>query len=222
MQPTYLPWPGYFNLISKSDIFVFLDDAQFQKNSWHNRNRILVNKKPHWITVPVEHKSLDQRINGTKIINSQPWRKKHCKLIEQTYCKHLFSKDILGLTEILEREFFENLSDLNIRLILWFLKKLDISTETCLSSNLGIIGKRTQRIIKILDYFKADTYLSPIGASEYLNSDGFSKLTKIKLEIQKFNSIPYDQNINKNFESHLSVVDLVAYKGWESTKVFLD
>ena len=67
MQPTYLPWPGYFNLISKADVFVFLDDAQFQKNSWHNRNRILVENKPHWITVPVKHKSLDQKINETEI-----------------------------------------------------------------------------------------------------------------------------------------------------------
>ena len=76
MQPTYLPWPGYFNLILKSDSFIFLDDAQFQKNSWHNRNRILVSQKPHWITVPVKHNSLDQKISETKIVSSHSWAKK--------------------------------------------------------------------------------------------------------------------------------------------------
>ena len=221
MQPTYLPWPGYFNLISKSDVFIFLDDVQFQKNSWHNRNRILVKNKPHWITIPVEHKSLNQKINETKIANTQAWYNKHCKLIQQTYCKHPFSEDILGITDIIGEEDFKNLSNLNIRLISWFLEKLNITTKIYLSSNIGIIGTRTQRIVRILDYLKADTYLSPIGASEYLKSDGFSELTTKKLEFQEFNSVPYFQYKNKNFESFLSIVDLVANIGWESTKKYL-
>jgi hypothetical protein len=81
MQPTYLPWAGYFNLISQSDVFVFLDDAQFQKNSWHNRNRILVNHLPHWITLPVRHAALCQTIRQTELDDSKNWRRKHIKLL---------------------------------------------------------------------------------------------------------------------------------------------
>ena len=62
MQPTFLPWAGYFNLIAEVDTFVFLDDAQLQKNSWHNRNQILLNHKKHWISVPVKRSNLGQTI----------------------------------------------------------------------------------------------------------------------------------------------------------------
>tara|TARA_Y100001970_G_scaffold285717_1_gene406159 strand:+ start:1252 stop:1923 length:672 start_codon:yes stop_codon:yes gene_type:complete len=221
MQPTYLPWPGYFNLILKSDAFIFLDDSQFQKNSWHNRNRILVQKKPHWITVPVEHKTLVQKINETKIANNRIWGKKHCKLIQQSYCKHPFSNEILDIINLIDNQNFSSLSDLNTRLILWFLEKLKITTKIYFSSKLGIVGKRTQRIINFLEYLDADTYLSPIGASEYLKSDGFSDLTTRKLEFQEFTSVPYAQHNNKGFHPFLSIVDLVANIGWESTKTYL-
>ena len=53
MQPTYLPWSGYFSMIKNADIFVFLDDVQFDKRSWQQRNRILLNKKETFLTVPV-------------------------------------------------------------------------------------------------------------------------------------------------------------------------
>ena len=75
MQPTYLPWAGYFNLIAQVDVFVFLDDAQFQKNSWHNRNRILLNHGTHWITVPVNRKALSQTINKSSVDEKQNWKK---------------------------------------------------------------------------------------------------------------------------------------------------
>ena len=57
MQPTYLPWSGYFNLIANVKDFVFLDDVQFSKSSWHNRNRINEFGDVKWITVPVSHAS---------------------------------------------------------------------------------------------------------------------------------------------------------------------
>jgi hypothetical protein len=222
MQPTYLPWAGYFNLISQADVFVFLDDAQFQKNSWHNRNRVLVNRAPHWISVPVKHNFLGQKINETEIVKTQPWRKKHSKLLQQTYCKHPFSDDILGITNIIEQEDFKNLAELNIRLLLWFIEKLNIKTKTYLSSQIDIDGKRTERIIRILDHLLADTYLSPKGSTEYLEEDGFSDLTETNIVFQNYNSAPYMQCGSNDFESHLSIVDVVANIGWKSTKQYIE
>ena len=77
MQPTYLPWAGYFNLISSSDFFVFLDDVQFSKQSWQNRNRILIGDKMHWLTVPVLRENLKDKIYKIKIDDTRNWRKKH-------------------------------------------------------------------------------------------------------------------------------------------------
>ena len=56
MQPTFLPWLGYFQLINSVDKFVFLDDVQYSKGSWHNRNQILLSGKKQWITIPIKKK----------------------------------------------------------------------------------------------------------------------------------------------------------------------
>ena len=221
MQPSYLPWAGYFNLVAQVDVFVFLDDAQFQKNSWHNRNRILVNQTPHWLTAPVNRKSLSQTINKSLFDDKQNWKQKHVKLLRQTYSKHPFSDEILPVCDIIENYDFQNLSDLNICLIKWVMKKLKIKTECFLSSELNILGKRTDRIIKILQKLNADIYLSPQGSAEYLDLDGFSDKTSVKLTFQSFEPKLYKQFRQDKFESHLSIIDVVANLGWKNTKKYI-
>ena len=221
MQPSYLPWAGFFNLISRSDIFVFLDDAQFQKNSWHNRNRILLNGSPHWISVPVKQGKLANKINETNIVETQPWRKKHSRQLQQTYNKHPFAKDIFGLSVILEEEPESSLAELNIHLITHLLKILKISTPVVFSSQMGITGERTTRLIDLLEELNADTYLSPIGAMEYLEKDNFSTRTTINLEYQKFEPAVYSQFKNDGFVSHLSIVDVIANLGLESSSKYI-
>jgi len=221
MQPSYLPWAGYFNLIAKSDIFVFLDDAQFQKNSWHNRNRLLVNHSPHWITVPVRRKLLAQSIKETEIDTTQQWCKKHCKLIEQVYSKHPFAKDVLDICSVIEQDKIKNLAELNINLIKWILGKLNIQTKIFVSSNFGVEGKRTTRLIVLLEKLQSDCYLSPKGAMEYLEEDGFAGQTDINLVYQEFNPAPYTHHNHQPFESHLSIIDVVANLGWETAKHYI-
>jgi hypothetical protein len=221
MQPTYLPWAGYLNLISQADIFVFLDDVQFQKNSWHNRNRLLVNKKPHWLTVPVRHKALEQTIKETEIDATKPWRKKHSKLLQQTYSKHPFAEEMLCICSEIEKGGVTHLAELNVNLILWLLEKLDIKTEVLVSSDLDIEGKRTTRLIEVLHKLQVDSYLSPGGAMEYLKEDDFSGHTSIELKFQEFDPLPYQQKKQDVFESHLSILDVVANIGWEGTKRYI-
>lgn len=221
MQPSYLPWAGYFNLISGSNLFVFLDDAQLQKNSWHNRNRILVNRSPFWITVPVKRKSLSQSINGSMIDKSKNWNQKHIKLLHHTYSKHPFSKEALEVCSVLEQGDFINLADLNIRLIKWFMHKLDIRTKIYLSSELSIEGNRTERLVDILEDLKAKQYLSPVGAAEYLNLDGFEEQTEIALKFQDYSPKPYPQSRQDDFVSHLSIVDVVANIGWKAARQYI-
>ena len=79
MQPHFLPWIGYFNLIAQSEKFIFLDDAQFSKNNWHNRNRILNNNLPLWISVPIKSGNLKKKINETEIVSDDRWKTKMVK-----------------------------------------------------------------------------------------------------------------------------------------------
>jgi hypothetical protein len=221
MQPSYLPWAGYFNLISEADVFVFLDDAQLQKNSWHNRNRLLVNHLPHWITVPVKRATLKQKINNSMLADDKNWKQKHIKLLKHTYAKHSYFCDILELCNMLDQGNFDNLADLNIQLIKWFLQKLDLTSKLYLSSELAIEGKRTERIIGILEKLEAKTYLSPQGAGEYLDLDDFINQTKIKLSYQEFKPPKYKQYRHDDYQSHLSIVDVVANIGWDEAKQYI-
>ncbi len=212
MQPTYLPWTGYFNLISKVDTFVFLDDAQFQKGSWHNRNQINNNGSMQWITVPVKHERLKQKINET-LFSGEIWRTKHIKMIEQTYGRHDHMSDIASILEALESDQSDNLADLNINIIKMISKKLSIKTKFLKSSDLGIDGKRSDRLAEILAHIGATEYLSPVGAKQYLEEDLFEETSEVKLTFQDFHPQPYLQKNMNIFLSHLSILDLIANVG---------
>jgi hypothetical protein len=221
MQPTYLPWSGYFNLILKSDHFIFLDDAQYRKNYWHNRNRIILNGEPHWITVPVRKVSLSQSINDTLFDDKQNWRSKHIRLISQNYAKHPFAADLSELFSIIEDKSLVSLGDLSIAIILWACEKLNLNAQIHRASQLGIKGQRTNRIVSILAHFNAHEYLSPIGASEYLSQDEFIKQTSSRLTFQNFTPKKYPQLKSNNFISHLSFIDALANIGWDELKNYI-
>jgi len=221
MQPTYFPWAGYFNLIAKSDFFIFLDDAQFQKNSWHNRNRLLVNQKVHWLTVPVRHKALGQSIKDTEVDLTQHWRTKHSKLLKNNYSRHPFSKEVLDICNLIEMDDSEYLAELNIKLISWLLKKLNINTQILLSSAMDVKGKRTTRLIDLIKQLPVDCYLSPKGSAAYLEEDSFNDRSDVNLIYQEYSPEPYLQYRHKIFESHLSIIDVVANIGFSETSQYI-
>ena len=99
MQPTYLPWLGYFDLIRQSDIFVFLNDVQFSKQSWQVKNRIKNLNKKLMITIPVKKSSLSTKIDMVLIDNTKNWKKKHLKSIYLAYKKSEFFDEIYPIIE---------------------------------------------------------------------------------------------------------------------------
>ena len=85
-QVHYLPWLGYLDKIDRSDIFVLLDDVQYEKREWQNRNRIRTSKGWQWLTVPV-HAHLSDRMMEVRIVAESSWRKDHVKSLEWNYSK---------------------------------------------------------------------------------------------------------------------------------------
>lgn len=85
-QPAYLPWLGYFDRIARSDKFVYLDNVQFERNSFINRNRIKTANGPIWLTIPVRLKEhFNKTIADIEIDARQNWKRKHLRSIEQNY-----------------------------------------------------------------------------------------------------------------------------------------
>ena len=147
MQPTFLPWPAYFALINHVDEFIFLDNVQFDKRSWQQRNFIISNNKKTLLTVPVASKSkFNQLINEVEIDQSSQYIKKHLRTIEMSYSKtEFYKKNIEDIFEIYKKN-FKYLIDLNLTLIKLFLKKMKIDTKIISASELNIKEKKENLI----------------------------------------------------------------------------
>jgi hypothetical protein len=221
MQPTFFPWSGYFNLIYNSNIFVFLNDAQYSKGSWHSRNFIIANDTKYLLTVPTKKSSLSTTIMDKLIDNTSSWQKKHVKIIMQSYSNHPFIDDLAQLVEFFEKLEFQNLSELNIELIKFISKKLNLTTNFVNSNKFNLIDERTTKIIQILNKINATEYLSPAGSKKYLKEDRFEDLTKIKLLFSSYRSIKYKQKNQNKFIDNLSIIDVIANLGWINTETYV-
>ncbi|QTA79487.1 WbqC-like domain-containing protein [Desulfonema limicola] len=93
-QPQYLPWLGYFDKMDKADVFCYLDNVQFKKNEWQNRNRIKTSKGWQWITMPVCYR-FPQKINEVEINNNVKWQRKHLQALITNYSKSPFFEKFL-------------------------------------------------------------------------------------------------------------------------------
>ena len=217
MQPHYFPWSGYFNLMSKVETYVFLDNVQFSKNSWQSRNQIIINDQKKWIMIPLKKSPLNTNIKDKLIDYSKKWQSKIFKTIIQNYKNYPFIKDLEELMVFSTNIKLLNLSDYNIEILKFLSFKLNIKVEFIKSSDLNVKKERTQKVVEILEKVKATEYLSPIGAKEYLHKDGFNEITKIKLLFNDYKNKPYNQKDSKNFVPNLSIIDLIANLGWTST-----
>lgn len=214
-QPCFFPWSGYFDLIDSVNIFVFLNDAKFTKQSWQVRNKIFINKKISWINLPVINNSSSQLINETKIFNSKNNIKKILKTISQNYSKSKYYKTYYDDFEskLIECSNYEFLDDLNIEIIKWFLKKIEIKTQIFKSSELDINGTRSIRISKICERFETSNYLSAYGALDYIKNDfEIFKEKKINVFFQNYEVAKYNQ-FSENFSGFISIIDMLFNEG---------
>ncbi len=217
MQPTYFPWAGYFNLMSQVDYFVFLDDVQFDKRSWQQRNRILLEGKDRFISVPVKAGGQEQIIHEVMIDDSQPWRNKQQMTIRHAYARHPYKNEVWNLIDTIGDVSYKFLADLNIRLITDISEKLALSCSFIRASTLNIGGKRSKHLLNICNYLKCDEYLSPLGSAAYLSEEGLFDNNSVKLMFQDYTPLSYPQRGNEVFISHLSILDAVANLGWSKT-----
>jgi hypothetical protein len=215
-QPQYLPWLGYFDKMDRCDTFVLLDDVQYKKNEWQNRNKIRNAEGWQWITVPVLY-AFGQTIKETRIDRRQNWREKHIKSTELNYSRapH-FDEYYPFFRESLEKQ-WEYLADLNAHFIEYFKETLGIKTKLVRSSALGIKTRGTERLVDICRAQGGDTYLSGAGGEDYLDKELFGK-SGIKLEFQEYEHPTYRQ-LYDGFHPNMSVIDLLFCHGNESIDI---
>ncbi len=208
-QPQYLPWLGFFDKVAQAGVFVLLDNVQFKKNEWQNRNRIKGASGPQWITVPVQHR-FPQTIAEVELRDTEPWRRKHLRALESNYRKAAhFDEAMAPIAEILgQRQ--KQLAPLNIELIGRLMGQLGIETPMALSSEVEAREDPTLRLIDLCVQMGADTYLSGAGG-EYLDQSAFAE-AGINLRFQAYAHPTYPQ-LYGDFEPYMSVVDLLMNCG---------
>jgi hypothetical protein len=191
-----------------------LDDVQYTKRDWRNRNKIKTKDHCAWLTVPVHQKTISQLICETHIDYSQTWWSSHINLLDQWYKNsphYLSYRDVLA--DHLKIK-YPNISALNIQLIKWCMNILQIKTPCILSSELNVEGSKTERLINILKKLNATEYLSGPSAKNYLEEKYFYE-NHIKLSYKNYLYKDYPQ-LWGDFRGDFSILDLIFNMGNDS------
>lgn len=223
-QPNFLPWLGFFDKLSRADVFVLLDDVQFAKKggTWTNRVQILVSGEPAWITVPV-----DRSYHGTRTIQemhidgSGAWRRRIIETIRQNYSRAAhFSQVQPVVEEILALE-TRSLCEFNIAGIRLLLDLMGLPSEHMVrSSTLGVSGRASELLAAITAAVGGETYLCGGGAAEYQEDEVFED-AGIRVLYQDFKDPRYPQRGTSGFVTGLSVVDALMNCGSAGTRDIL-
>jgi WbqC-like protein len=218
LQPGYLPWVGYFDLMRRSDIFVSYDHVQFDKHGWRNRNRIKSAHGPQWLTVPVRHRGLGpQRLVDVRIDDTRSWARKHIASLEQCYAGAQYAGDYLpALAEILLQP-WRSLVELDLAVAGLLCSWLGVDGSVVRSSELELNGDRSARLLDLCHRFGATCYLSGESARAYLDVELFAA-GGVSVEWQAYAFPAYPQR-HGDFVPNLSAIDLILNCGPDSATV---
>ena len=208
-QPYFFPYPGFFYKAYLADIFIILDSVQFPRGTtWTTRNRFKNSQGTLWVTVPVKKKGLGlQRINHVRICHDDRWGKKHAKSIAGAYSKAPYYKAHMPFVEKLYSSEFEKLIDLNMEIICYLMKQLQIHTPIIRLSELDIEAKGSQLVVEICKAMKASTFLTQNAAIKYIDEEPL-KEKEIILKTFKPPLLIYPQ-LWGDFIPNLSALDLL-------------
>ena len=218
LQPSYIPWRGYFDQIRRADLFIFYDDVQYDKHGWRNRNQIKTAQGKRWLTIPVHSKGVTQgiAIKDVRIDWSKPWADNHLKALKFAYTKSPCFRDYLPLLETFYNRRDECLADFTIETTILLSRELGISSTRFLrSSELpGINGVKTDRLIQILKQVDAKHYISGPSAQDYIEKEKFAE-AGISLEYIEYSYSEYPQ-LYPPYDPYVTILDLLFMTGREA------
>lgn len=223
-QSNYLPWLGYFALINSVSTFVIYDSAQFTKNDWRNRNRIMSNGTAFWISVPCLTKGrMGQAVFETEV-KPVDWVRKHISSMRMSYGKtpHFAWFEERLFPTLLELETESQLSEVNQRLLNLIIGDLGIPTEILSDHMMALSGDANSKLIQICRQLNATEYVSGPSGSNYLD---LSLFRERGITVQYMNYSPVSNFLERwapVAQEPLSVIDTIARLGVEAVGEFLE
>ena len=223
-QAEFMPWLGFISKAAMGDIYLILDDTQFKKSNFQNRNKIRFPNKEGWLWLNIPVKNKDSFTNMLDVeIAGNEWKDKHLKTIQTSYGKSpYFSQIYAELYEIYANFDSNKLVEINILLIKYAFKKFSINTPVYRVSELkksaeDITGYKTELVISLVRAVNANSIVAGSGGREYLDKERF-KENKIDLVFQEFQHPVYKQ-IHGEFLPHMSFIDLLFNYGDKSVNI---
>jgi len=211
-QPNYIPWIGYFHKIAHSDVFVVFDDIQFPRGKdFIFRNKIKTENGAKWLSIPIKNRSEFVSIKNAEINNDIEWNKKHINSIYSNYHKTEFFENYFKKIESIIDKKWKLLIDLNLEINKTILDLLKINTKIVRSSDLNIKESGTMKVLKIIQKFNGDTYLTGWGPGSRRYIEGnemrFSE-SGVDIKLQKITIPQYNQYFD-DFVPNLSILDML-------------
>ena len=218
-QPAYLPWLGYFHRIAISDAHIVLDDVQFEKNSFTNRNKVRTHDGWCWLTVPIKTagKFGDLAINQVEIASEKPWASKHWSTLRLNYSKAPFFDEHAHFLEALYRREWHKLTDLAREITDYLLNAFAVRTRLYFSSQIKVRGRKDELVLNLCRELGATVYLSgPLGRN-YLREELFHD-QGIAVRYHDYHHPTYSQ-VYSGFEPYMAALDLLLNAGPRSREI---
>ncbi|MBD2704548.1 WbqC family protein [Spirosoma sp. BT702] len=224
MQPYFLPYIGYMQLMKAVDTFVLYDDVAFINRGWINRNRLLINGQEFMFTVPLKDASQNKRISEVHLADDPKWRSKLLKTIEQGYRKAPFYQTVMPLTEKIVNFTTDSIADLVHFGLIELNQYLGLTTELVKSSSIydNVALKAQERILDICRQTGATQYINPIGGTELYDKPTFAE-AGIQLNFIKSKKVEYHQlGKTAEFVPWLSIIDVLMNNDVPAVQTMLD
>ncbi|MBI3550343.1 MAG: WbqC family protein [Elusimicrobia bacterium] len=216
-QPQYLAWAGYYHKMSRCDVFVYLDEVQYKKREFQNRNRIKAPEGELWLTLPILSKGrYTQSVKDVALDATKDWAQSHWKSLLLNYAKAPHFAEHRAFYEGVYAKPWERLAPLCVEMDGYLRKELGIGADVRFESETGSEGTASERLVSICRRLKADTYLSGQGGKDYLDEPAFAK-AGIKVEYQTFSPEPYPQRFPP-FVPNLAAVDILLNCGSKAAR----
>ena len=216
LQSNYIPWKGYFDLISAVDEFIIYDDVQFTKNDWRNRNKIKTPKGIEWISIPVGS-DINRRICDVALPDNR-WQQKHWKTLVGNYSRAAHFDEIAAIFQPLYgQRGFSDLSNLNRTFIDTVCRYLGIKTRITNSWDYNKGDGKTERLAELCVQAGGTEYISGPSARDYIEKPILNK-HGIKLTWFDYNGYPEYPQLWGGFSHNVTILDLLFNCGKDSPR----
>lgn len=222
VQSNYIPWKGYFDLIGRADEFILLDDVQYTRRDWRNRNRIKTPNGTQWLSIPVQVKGKYTQLIQDTVVSEAAWAAKHWATIRNFYAR---APHFATLAERLEQTYREagaltHLSDINRLFIERICGWIGLGTRLCRSTDYLHGDGKSERLLDLCRQAGATVYLSGPAARGYLDETLFAD-HGIRVEWMDYGGYPSYPQLHGEFDHFVTILDLLLNVGPDSARAYM-